>query len=85
MQSFSDFINFWAVADVLVAKRVQLGDKLHKKHMLHLMSPSQRLGEVMKTDLTLLQLMPSRKHWVGQGKKTKIGKGIKRYKSLCIK
>ena len=71
MQSFSDFINFWAVADVLVAKRVQLGDKLHKKHMLHLMSPSQRLGEVMKTDLTLLQLMPSRKHWVGQGKKTR--------------
>lgn len=71
MVSFSDYISFWAITNVLINKRIQLGDKLHKKHMLHLLSPKLALGETTDTDKQLLAMMPSRKQWVGSGKKSR--------------
>ncbi len=58
-----------AVAEVLISKRVQLADKRHKKHMLHLMSPKMSLGIPTDADRQLLSLLPSRKHWVTLGEK----------------
>jgi len=69
MQAFFDYISFWAVADVLISKRVKLADKRHKKHMLHLMSPKMNLGVLTDAERQLLLLLPSRKHWVTLGKK----------------
>ena len=67
MQTFPEYISFEAIVDVLVSKRVQLGDKLHKKHMLHLLSPSLKLKPLSAPEKQLLDMMPSRKHWVGMG------------------
>ena len=64
MQAFLDYISFEAVAEVLISKRVQLADKRHKNHMLHLMSPKMSLGMLTDAERQLLSLLPSRKHWV---------------------
>lgn len=69
MQAFLDYISFEAVTEVLVSKRVQLADKRHKKHMLHLMSPKMSLGMLTDAERQLLSLLPSRKHWVTLGEK----------------
>lgn len=88
MVSFSDYISFWAVTNVLISKRIQLGDKLHKKHMLHLLSPKLALGETSESEKQLLAMMPSRKHWVGTGKRSRFRKLDEKHRqkkaaSLC--
>lgn len=71
MKPFGEYISFWSVADVLISKRVQLCDKRHKKHQLHLLSPSMSLGQMTETEQLLLSLMPPRKRWVSLSTKTR--------------
>lgn len=71
MKPFGEYITFWAVTDVLISKRVQLCDKRHKKHQLHLLSPSMSLGKTTETEQLLLSLMPPRKRWVSLSTKTR--------------
>ena len=56
---------------MLISKRVQLCDKRHKKHQLHLLSPSMSLGQMTETEQLLLSLMPPRKRWVSLSTKTR--------------
>ena len=71
VKSFGEYITFWAVANVLISKRVQLCDKRHKKHQLHLLSPSMSLGRISDTEQVLLSLMPPRRRWVSLSAKTR--------------
>ncbi len=71
MKTFGEYISFWAVADVLISKRVQLCDKRHKKHQLHLLSPAMSLGQITDTEQLLLSMMPPRKSWVSLSTKTR--------------
>lgn len=56
---------------MLISKRVQLADKRHKKHQLHLLSPSIDLGYLKESEQLLLSLMPPRKSWVSLSRKTR--------------
>lgn len=71
MQTFGGYITFWTVADVLISKRVQLCDKWHKKHQLHLLSPTMSLGQTTDAEQMLLAMMPPRKSWVSLSTKTR--------------
>lgn len=71
MKTFGEYISFWAVADVLISKRVQLCDKRHKKHQLHLLSPAMSLGQTTDMEQLLLSMMPPRKSWVSLSTKTR--------------
>lgn len=64
MESFGKYISFWKVADVIVSKRVQLCDKRHKKHQMHLLSHSLGLGSMSKSEQQILAMMPPRRSWV---------------------
>lgn len=64
MDSFRTYISFWAITNVLIGKRVQLSEKRHKKHQLHLISPELKLGNLTEAEQLLLSLMPPRKSWV---------------------
>ncbi len=78
MKSFGEYISFWAITDVLINKRVQLADNLHKKHQLHLLSPKMNLGKLKESERTLLSLMPPRRNWVSLSRKTRyrdVGEG----------
>ena len=71
MKSFKEYVSFWEVTEVLISKRVQLCDKRHKKHQLHLLSPKIRLGTTTDSEQMLLSLMPPRKSWVSLSVKTR--------------
>lgn len=71
MKSFGEYISFWTVTDVLISKRVQLCDKRHKKHQLHLLSPVMSLGQMTGAEQLLLSMMPPRKSWVSLSTKTR--------------
>ena len=71
MKSFGDYITFWSVTDVLISKRVQLCDKRHKKHQLHLLSPAMTIGKTTDAEQLLLSLMPPRKRWVSLSTNTR--------------
>ena len=71
MRTFGEYISFWTVTDVLISKRVQLCDKRHKKHQLHLLSPAMSLGQMTDTEQLLLSMMPPRKSWVSLSTKTR--------------
>lgn len=71
MKTFGEYISFWTVTDVLISKRVQLCDKRHKKHQLHLLSPAMSLGQTTETEQLLLSMMPPRKSWVSLSTKTR--------------
>lgn len=58
IKTFGEYISFWSVADVLISKRVQLCDKRHKKHQLHLLSPAMSLGQTTDVEELLLAMMP---------------------------
>lgn len=78
MKSFGDYISFWAIAYVLIHKRVQLADNRHKKHQLHLLSPKIDLGKLKESERILLSLMPPRRSWVSLSRKTRyrdVGEG----------
>lgn len=78
MKSFGEYISFWAITDVLISKRVQLADKLHKKHQLHLLSPNMALGELKESERILMSLMPPRKSWISLSRNTRfrdVGEG----------
>lgn len=64
MESFGKYISFWKVADVIVSKRVQLCDKRHKKHQMHLLSHSLGLGSMSESEQQILAMMPPRRSWV---------------------
>lgn len=71
MKTFGEYITFRAVTDVLISKRVQLCDKRHKKHQLHLLSPAMSLGQTTDMEQSLLSMMPPRKSWVSLSTKTR--------------
>mgnify|MGYP004501797105 CR=1 FL=1 len=71
IKTFGEYISFWSVADVLISKRVQLCDKRHKKHQLHLLSPAMSLGQTTDVEELLLAMMPPRKRWVSLSTKTR--------------
>ncbi len=71
MKSFGEYISFWSVTNVLISKRVQLCDKRHKKHQLHLLSPSARLGGMSNAEQMVLSMMPPRKSWVSLSRRTR--------------
>ena len=75
MKSFGDYISFWSVTNVLISKRVQLSEKRHKKHQLHLLSPAMGMGRLSEAETLLLSIMPPRKSWVSLSRGT-------RYKEL---
>lgn len=63
---------------MLISKRVQLANKRHKKHQLHLLSPKMVVGELKESEQILLSLMPPRKSWISLSRKTRyrdIGEG----------
>lgn len=64
MESFGNYISFWKVADVIVSKRVQLCDKRHKKHQMHLLSRSQGMGNMSEAEQKVMEMMPPRRSWV---------------------
>lgn len=68
MKTFEEYISFWTISNVLISKRVQLSEKLHKKHQLHLLSPEISIGEFTDADKLLFSLMPSRNSWVSLSK-----------------
>ncbi len=78
MKTFGEYISFWAITDVLISKRVQLADKLHKKHQLHQLSPKMDPGKLKDSEQLLLSLMPPRRSWVSLSTKTRfreVGEG----------
>lgn len=74
MESFGKYISFWNVADVIVGKRVQLCDKRHKKHQMHLLSHSLGMGKMSEAEQKVMEMMPPRRSWVSLAQK-------ERYKS----
>lgn len=71
MKGFGDYVSFWSVTDVLISKRVQLCDKRHKKHQMHLLSPSISMGELSEAETKILAMMPPRKRWVSLSRKSR--------------
>ena len=71
MKNFCDYISFWTVTSVLISKRVQLCDKRHKKHQLHLLSPNLSLGSLTYVEEQIMSLMPPRKSWVSLSTKSR--------------
>lgn len=71
MKGFRDYVSFWSVTDVLISKRVQLCDKRHKKHQMHLLSPSMGMGELSDAETMILAMMPPRKSWVNLSRKSR--------------
>lgn len=71
MNTFEDYISFWTICKVLINKRVQLSEKRHKKHQLHLLSPEICIGELKNSEKLLLAMMPPRNSWVNLSKSTR--------------
>lgn len=71
MKTFEEYISFWKITEVLISKRVQLAEKRHKKHQLHLLSPQIDLGKVRDSERLLLSMMPPRRSWVSLSRKTR--------------
>lgn len=71
MTSFGEYISFWSVTDVLVNKRVQLCEKRHKKHQLHLLSPEMEIGASSAAEQKILEMMPPRRSWVSLSQTTR--------------
>lgn len=61
MESFGNYISFWKVADVIVSKRVQLCDKRHKKHQMHLLSHSLGMGNMSEAEQMVMAMTPPRR------------------------
>lgn len=86
MESFGNYISFWKVADVIVSKRVQLCDKRHKKHQMHLLSHSLGMGNMSEAEQMVMAMTPPRRSWVSlaQRERYKIEEGKKTQRRAAV-